>query len=84
MPDQPSEKPGRNALRIVFVVLAVAGAASACGLCLPLSGWALVSPSGSPTWEQYVWFALANVLIGSVGSMPGVLPLFWLASRSRS
>jgi hypothetical protein len=68
--------------RWVFVVVAVVGAAAACVLCLPATGWLLFTYH-SPTARQYLVFAAANAIVAAVGSMPGVLGLAFYSGPKR-
>jgi hypothetical protein len=61
--------------RILLVFAAVAGALAACVLCLPATGWLLITQYGSPTSGQYFVFVVSNVIIAAVGSLPGVVGL---------
>jgi hypothetical protein len=70
--------------RTLFAFVAVAGALAACVLCLPATAWLLISHYGSPTSGQYLVFAVSNVLIAAVGSMPGVLGLAFFSGPNRS
>jgi hypothetical protein len=69
--------------RAVFVAIAVVGALVACVLCLPGTAWLLMSQYGSPTPRQYLVFALLNVFVAALGSVPGLVALVRYAGPKR-